>query len=204
MWFLNYPKNIFCLQSWFDRAKLGVERLVERVGFFGILACASVSPTIFRFFFSNTAQIFQLYFQNPNPLFDLAGITCGHFLVPFWTFFGATLIGKAVIKMHIQKVFIILAFNESLIEAVVSNLNRLPYIGPKLEGPFKELLVKQKAKLHRKSGQSETVSDPSVLGWIFEKFVLAMILYFVVSIVNSLAQSYHKRLHKRKTTAKQH
>ena len=38
----------------------------------------------------------------PNPLFDLAGITCGHFLVPFWTFFGATLIGKAVIKMHIQ------------------------------------------------------------------------------------------------------
>lgn len=40
--------------------------------------------------------------QIPNPLFDLAGITCGHFLVPFWTFFGATLIGKAVIKMHIQ------------------------------------------------------------------------------------------------------
>ena len=41
-------------------------------------------------------------FSIPNPLFDLAGITCGHFLVPFWTFFGATLIGKAVIKMHIQ------------------------------------------------------------------------------------------------------
>jgi len=40
--------------------------------------------------------------QIPNPLFDLAGITCGHFLVPFGTFFGATLIGKAVIKMHIQ------------------------------------------------------------------------------------------------------
>lgn len=40
--------------------------------------------------------------QIPNPLFDLAGITCGHFLVPFWTFFGATLIGKAVVKMHIQ------------------------------------------------------------------------------------------------------
>ncbi|VDI67951.1 Hypothetical predicted protein, partial [Mytilus galloprovincialis] len=38
----------------------------------------------------------------PNPLFDLAGITCGHFLIPFWTFFGATLIGKAVIKIHIQ------------------------------------------------------------------------------------------------------
>ena len=42
------------------------------------------------------------FLQIPNPLFDLAGITCGHFLVPFWTFFGATIIGKAVIKMHIQ------------------------------------------------------------------------------------------------------
>lgn len=40
--------------------------------------------------------------QVPNPFFDLAGITCGHFLVPFWTFFGATLIGKAILKMHIQ------------------------------------------------------------------------------------------------------
>jgi hypothetical protein len=40
--------------------------------------------------------------QIPNPLFDLAGITCGHFGVPFWTFMSATLIGKAVIKMHIQ------------------------------------------------------------------------------------------------------
>ena len=43
--------------------------------------------------------------QIPNPLFDLAGITCGHFLIPFWTFFGATVIGKALIKMHIQARF---------------------------------------------------------------------------------------------------
>ncbi|MEQ2178233.1 hypothetical protein GOODEAATRI_011864, partial [Goodea atripinnis] len=74
----------------------------------------------------------------PNPLFDLAGITCGHFLVPFWTFFGATLIGKAVIKMHIQ--------------------------------------------------------DENWLSWVFEKVVLAMVCYFVISIINSMAQSHAKRL----------
>jgi hypothetical protein len=44
----------------------------------------------------------QMAPQIPNPLFDLAGICCGHFLIPFWTFFGATAIGKAVIKVHIQ------------------------------------------------------------------------------------------------------
>ena len=73
----------------------------------------------------------------PNPLFDLAGITCGHFLVPFWTFFGATLIGKAVVKMHIQKFFVILAFNESLLNTAVGYIASFPAVGPRLAGPFR-------------------------------------------------------------------
>ena len=34
--------------------------------------------------------------QIPNPLFDLAGVVCGHYLVPVWKFFCATLLGKLV------------------------------------------------------------------------------------------------------------
>lgn len=94
--------------------------------------------------------------QIPNPLFDLAGITCGHFLVPFWTFFGATLIGKAVIKMHIQKMFVIIAFNESLLARAVGLLVYVPVIGGKLEQPFKTFLEKQKQKFHRKPGSAPT------------------------------------------------
>ena len=82
------------------RGKLFMHDLVQRVGFFGILAAASI----------------------PNPLFDLAGITCGHFLVPFWTFFGATLIGKAVVKMHIQKLFIIFLFSKQYVDIFLSAL----------------------------------------------------------------------------------
>jgi membrane protein YqaA with SNARE-associated domain len=74
------------------RAKIAINHIVQRVGFFGILLCASI----------------------PNPLFDLAGITCGHFLVPFWTFFGATLIGKAIIKMHIQVSYLLVCIFDSL------------------------------------------------------------------------------------------
>merc|ERR1712212_974458 len=114
----------------FERAKYGIQQLVERVGFFGILAAASI----------------------PNPLFDLAGITCGHFLVPFWTFFGATLIGKAVIKMHIQKIFIIFLFSKELFEGAVSLLAYIPVVGNKLQQPFKTFLEKQKNKFHRKPG----------------------------------------------------
>ncbi|KAK3888257.1 hypothetical protein Pcinc_007675 [Petrolisthes cinctipes] len=161
--------------SWLDRAKLSVEKLVERVGFFGILACASI----------------------PNPLFDLAGITCGHFLVPFWTFFGATLIGKAVIKMHIQKLFVIIAFNESLLEWAVGVLALLPVVGPRLEEPFKKFLHAQKQKFHRKPGMASQAQDKvNLLAWVFEKVILLMVGYFILSIVNSFAQNYHKRIHK--------
>merc|ERR1711994_232888 len=138
--------------SWFDRAKLVVERLVEKVGFFGILACASI----------------------PNPLFDLAGITCGHFLIPFWTFFGATLIGKAIIKMHIQKIFVILAFNNQLVETLISLLVQIPGVGGILESPVRSILAKQKEKLHGGGGGN----DSNILSSIFEKFVLVMVTYF--------------------------
>ena len=40
----------------------------------------------------------------PNALFDLCGICCGHFLMPFWQFFGATLMGKALVKVGFQSV----------------------------------------------------------------------------------------------------
>jgi len=157
----------------FERAKYGIQQLVERVGFFGILAAASI----------------------PNPLFDLAGITCGHFLVPFWTFFGATLIGKAVIKMHIQKIFVILAFNKELFEGAVSLLVQIPVLGARLEGPVRKLLAQQREKLHSKG---EGHQGGSVISSVFEIFVLSMVAYFVVSIINSLAQSYKKRLEREK------
>lgn len=136
--------------------------------------------------------------QVPNPLFDLAGITCGHFLVPFWTFFGATLIGKAIIKMHIQKVFVIIAFNESLIERAVDLLGAIPVLGAKAQEPFKSFLSNQKARLHRGARNAPRADESNnVLAKCFEMFVGAMVVYFVVSIVNSLAQSWHKRIHKK-------
>ncbi|CAG0913573.1 unnamed protein product [Notodromas monacha] len=164
----RHPENL----SMVDRLKLSIEKLVEKVGFFGILVCASI----------------------PNPLFDLAGITCGHFLVPFWTFFGATLIGKAVIKMHIQKLFVIIAFNENHVESAVAMLQYVPIVGKKVQEPFKEFLQKQKLKLHRSSSAKTGPVPESWLQWFFEKLVVAMVAYFLLSIVNAWAQNYHKRL----------
>ncbi|XP_025927188.1 vacuole membrane protein 1 isoform X2 [Apteryx rowi] len=158
-------------QDFASRAKLAVQNLVQKVGFFGILACASI----------------------PNPLFDLAGITCGHFLVPFWTFFGATLIGKAVIKMHIQKLFVIITFSKHIVEQMVSLIGAIPSIGPSLQKPFQEYLEAQRIKLHHKA-DSGVPQGENWLSWMFEKLVIVMVCYFILSIINSMAQSYAKRL----------
>lgn len=158
-------------QDFVSRAKLGVQNMVQKVGFFGILACASI----------------------PNPLFDLAGITCGHFLVPFWTFFGATLIGKAIVKMHIQKLFVIITFSKHIVEQMVSLIGSVPRVGPALQKPFSEYLEAQRSKLHHQTAEG-TPSGENWLSWVFEKVVLVMVCYFVCSIINSMAQSYAKRL----------
>ncbi|XP_065095144.1 vacuole membrane protein 1 [Ochlerotatus camptorhynchus] len=163
----------------FERGKLAMEKFVEKVGFLGILLCASI----------------------PNPLFDLAGITCGHFLVPFWTFFGATLIGKAVIKMHIQKIFVIIAFNENLVDKAVDFMALVPVIGKKLQEPFKTFLQNQKDRLHRGTTKVST-SSSNILQNLFEYFVIFMILFFVSSIINSLAQIYQKKLQSQKKNKK--
>ncbi|KAM4648143.1 vacuole membrane protein 1 isoform 3-T9 [Amazona ochrocephala] len=158
-------------QDFASRAKLAVQNLVQKVGFFGILACASI----------------------PNPLFDLAGITCGHFLVPFWTFFGATLIGKAIIKMHIQKLFVIITFSKHIVEQMVSLIGAIPSVGPSLQKPFQEYLEAQRIKLHHRSDTGVPQGE-NWLSWMFEKLVIVMVCYFILSIINSMAQSYAKRL----------
>ena len=45
------------------------------------------------------------------------------------------------------------------------------------------------------------LQEPNILAWIFEKFVIAMIIYFLLSIINSMAQAYAKRLDERKRQA---
>ena len=44
----------------------------------------------------------------PNVAFDLCGICCGHFLMPFMTFFTATFIGKAIIRNSYQSIVYVL------------------------------------------------------------------------------------------------
>lgn len=160
--------------TFYTRVMKVMKSLVEKAGFFGIMLAASI----------------------PNPLFDLAGITCGHFLVPFWTFFGATLIGKAVIKMHIQMLFVVLLFSQEYVDMLINWLGYLPVFGSSLKRPFTEYLDKQKKNLHHDPGTLDIEPTESLLKRGFDLFVSLMIVFFVLSIVNSMAQNNMARVQK--------
>ncbi|KAG0373565.1 Vacuolar membrane protease [Mortierella sp. AD032] len=159
--------------SYKERILLMVHEGMKRLGFFGIFLCASI----------------------PNPLFDLAGITCGHFLIPFSTFFGATFLGKAVVKSSIQAVFVILMFSADTLAVSMSWLERqVPFI----HGYLADGINSQKGALSGAGGElsdDELENSTSLVGLIWNTILFIMISYFLLSIVETIALSQIKRRH---------
>lgn len=156
----------------------------QRLNFFTILVLASV----------------------PNPLFDLAGIMCGQFGVPFWKFFLATLIGKAFIKTHIQTAFIISVCNNQLLDLIENELIWVLSFVPGLASAMPNLI----AKLHLIKDKYMTTSPPAdvkVKNWdlsfasIWNTVVWLMLMNFIIKIVNATAQNLLKEQQEREITA---
>ncbi|KAI6176941.1 hypothetical protein M3Y97_00853300 [Aphelenchoides bicaudatus] len=158
--------------SFLERWKFKLEKWVVSAGFVGILLFASI----------------------PNPLFDLAGIICGHSLISFWSFFGATLVGKALIKAHVQMFFVILTFSEHHVETFVNLTKRIPMVGDGLQSLLKEFFNEQKRKLHRSPTDKVSEQGTSILQHLITILIVTMIARFIYDIINSIAKNYHKRV----------
>ena len=72
-----------------ERSKAWMQRVLQRNGFWGLVALAAW----------------------PNSLFDFVGVCCGHFGMSFRTFLGGTLLGKGFIKASWQCALFTLAFS---------------------------------------------------------------------------------------------
>jgi len=149
--------------SFTDKIQVFLYKFLKKFGFIGILLCASF----------------------PNPLFDVAGILCGHFLVPFGTFFGATLIGKSLIKNSIQSIFVILAFSEKTINYLLSLISGYPT----LYNFAKDAIEAQTKKFKTPSIDVEEENGTGIISTIWNIFITVMIAYFILSIIESLAIS---------------
>ncbi|XP_042516000.1 vacuole membrane protein KMS1-like [Macadamia integrifolia] len=144
----------------------------------------------------------------PNPLFDLAGIMCGQFGVPFWEFFLATVIGKAIIKTHIQTVFIILVCNNQLLEWIENELIWVLGLIPGLSS----ILPNFVAKLHKIKEKYQAAPAPvpsNIKGeeWdlsiasVWNTVVWLMLFNFFIKIVTATAQSFLKQQQEKELSA---
>ncbi|KAL0550919.1 hypothetical protein IC582_009986 [Cucumis melo] len=137
----------------------------------------------------------------PNPLFDLAGIMCGQFGIPFWEFFFATLVGKAIIKTHIQTIFIIAVCNNQLLDWIENELIWILSFVPGFSSALPGLVAKLnaiKAK-YLKAPSHAITTNPKVKKWdfsvssIWNTIVWLMIMNFSIKIMTSTAQRYLKK-----------
>ncbi|XP_066395068.1 vacuole membrane protein KMS1-like [Miscanthus floridulus] len=135
----------------------------------------------------------------PNPLFDLAGMLCGQFNVPFWKFFLATLIGKAIVKVCIQTTLVITLCNNQLLDLVEKRLIWACSNVPGVASVLPSLVSKLKmAKNKFLSAHVAASASSSVKGkkWnlsfslVWNTLVWLMVVNFIIQIVTSTAQGY--------------
>jgi len=153
-----------------SRMKAWMIDFVEKYGFWGVLVMSAW----------------------PNAAFDLVGICCGQLNVSFWTFFIATLIGKAVIKVSGQAVFFVFWFRNPhmVIQMAVKVVDYLPDFVPitaeQVEGKLNDALDQVS---HGKAKEGE---EESLLKKGGEILVLSVIGYFVYSCICEFAQQRQK------------
>ena len=119
----------------------------------------------------------------PNPLFDLAGLLCGHFGISFWTFFGAAAIGKAFIKVHIQLLFTVTLFSQRIIDTILAFVAGTL---PSVQSSLQDFLAAQKRNLHNPS----LSEDKPLVARLWDLFIFCMVAFFLISILNSAVQGY--------------
>lgn len=159
---LLLPRERRRVVSIVDRLKSFMVVFLDKFGFWAIVLCASI----------------------PNPLFDLAGLTCGHFGVDFWTFFSATFIGKALVKAHLQALIVVMMFHKSNLKLFIQFLDDI-ILPESWAAMLDDFFQQQKDAFHE--GATETKSL-SLFQIIWQIILICMVTAFVVTMIDALVQ----------------
>jgi len=126
----------------------------------------------------------------PNAAFDLVGICCGSFRMSFWTFFGGTLLGKAVVKVNLQALFFIVLFSESHVDTIVKALAAVLPSSWRFEERMDVLWQDAIARFHAAQGAGANADEPSFLARAWFWLTMAIISLFLASCVQQFAQAH--------------
>jgi len=127
----------------------------------------------------------------PNAFFDMCGITCGAFQMPFWTFLGGVWVGKAWIKVQMQAFVFITIFSDTFLDYVLSYFNMY---APFLHDFIRTRLNESREQL--KSGDTSNRETPWIQ-YLWQWFILFFTGWFAISCIENLAQVQWKKLKKK-------
>lgn len=137
---------------------------------------SSFEKMLSHFIRRNAFSTILLFASIPNPLFDMAGIMCGRYRIRFRTFFGATFIGKAIVKPLLQSIIIIYACVSDL-----SFLDQYPIIKNALNS------IKNQ---YTQNGGGESIWWVEWISMIWNLFTIITISYFAISIVKHVVKQH--------------
>lgn len=134
----------------------------------------------------------------PNIMFDLCGICCGHFLMPFQSFFIPLLLGKAVVKTFFQCLFLILVFSNNyrsmhlkILEKIVAVLPLHWFSKNFTDSNYLEKFLDDKITLLK---YGKNAGGQRSFMFLFNIFFFVVITVFVISCINQIAQAYQKEM----------
>lgn len=140
----------------------------------------------------------------PNMLFDLCGLVCGHFLMPFHEFFTALVLGKAVVKASSQAALFVFLFSsqyDGVHAHIIASLGELwpfSFFVSRFFGSSEEMEAILKRELHRLrhgvAGSASGGAKGLSLSTVFSYIVVAFVLFFALACIEQFAQLHKKKL----------
>lgn len=159
-----------------NRTKAWIVRFLRKHGFYGILTMASI----------------------PNPLFDMCGICCGHYLMPFSTFFSATFLGKAVIRNFYQSLMYVALCGEEYMQMVIRILQHLAPDSWQIDEVIREIIEDGQASFRNieraKKGSEQASTSATALLFYWQCFMGTLLFLFLLSCISQFAQFYQLTL----------
>ncbi|SCO94195.1 conserved Plasmodium protein, unknown function [Plasmodium malariae] len=133
----------------------------------------------------------------PNVMFDLCGICCGHFLMPFRTFFIPLILGKGIVKTLAQSLFLIFVFSNKYRGMQIKILQKVISLFPLLglsnnfDPSYIENFLDEKISILKYGKKSNSKMN---FMFLFNIFFFVVIIYFFISCINQIAQKYQKNI----------
>jgi len=128
----------------------------------------------------------------PNAMFDLVGLCCGHFLMPFYSFISAVILGKGIVKVTGQIIFFVSVFSEATRESLKSVIGG-GFIGMKLHAVIDSVISKFSGEQDTKE-ETSTNNMNGLVGKAFQYLIMGVILLFVKSVIEQFAQQKQKQI----------